>query len=316
MKQERINVVCNLDDGYSAYCGTMLTSLFENNSNLEIVVYLVTDYISEKNKHLFSQLVEKYKQTIFYIEVDKSFFTGLPYGGKFSNISLATYYRLLIPQVLPKNIGKVLYLDCDIIISGDIRNLWGYNLEGYSIAALEDRPDIAGEAVKRLCYPESDSYFNSGVLLMNLQRLNQNEFTQKALSYMNQYRDRILFHDQDVLNALLHDDKKFFSLEYNMMECFLMKDPIIPMRYKEQLSKVIYRPIIIHYTGAVKPWHVECQHPYKSKYEYYHNISPWSHVMPVRKYKGVKAQTFFLVKGLIKNILSLFGNGQYVYRKM
>lgn len=308
----KINVVCNIDNGYSAYCGTMLTSLFKNNLEEDITVYLVTDFIDDDNYILFRQLAESYNNTIHIVLVDLKRFKDLPYGGKFSNISLATYYRLAIPQII-ENIDKVLYLDSDIIVNKDIKKLWNIDISDSYLAAIEDNPSIAKNAIQRLKYSAQYSYFNAGVMLLNLKNLRLIDFTNAAFKYLDTHIDRILFHDQDVMNALLHEKIKYLPVEFNTMECMYMKSPQIADRYRASLHQALAEPYIIHYTGRVKPWFIECHHPYKDIYDYYHAMSPWAFTTKIRKYNKRQERFAYIVRQCIKRILSFCGDKRFVF---
>ena len=133
-----ISIVCTFDNNYSQHCGVLLASLFENNKNIYFDIYIVSDFIDDVNKSRLFALVSAYSQRLYYIQIDKKKFEGLPFGGKFSHISLATYYRLMLPEVLPVTLDKILYLDCDIIVNGRIESLWNIDLKYYTIGAVED----------------------------------------------------------------------------------------------------------------------------------------------------------------------------------
>ena len=161
-------IVCACDDGYSVHCGALITSIFENHTHCRIEVFVLTDSISDDNRAKFGLLADRYHQRIDIIAIDKSLFRNLPFGGKFDNISLATYYRLLVASVLPDNLDKVLYLDCDIIVKADLMPLWNIDLNRFAFAAVEDALPHSVEAPKRLDYSALERYYNCGVLLMKI----------------------------------------------------------------------------------------------------------------------------------------------------
>lgn len=158
---DKMIIACSCDNGYTVHCGTMLTSVLENNKNHEIEIYILTDFIDEENRRKFDVLSEQYCQEIHIVDIDMNLFKDLPYMGDADNNSLATYYRLLIPQVIPDSVEKILYLDCDIIVRDNLYELWSVDIGGFAFAAAEDAFIQIDEFTKRLCYPLSDSYYLS-----------------------------------------------------------------------------------------------------------------------------------------------------------
>lgn len=310
---ERINIVCTLDNNYCQHCAVLLSSIFETNKELFFDTYILSDFIDETNRNKLSKLVDNYSQKLHYIQIDKKQFEGLPFGGRFSNISLATYYRLMLPDVLPESLDKVLYLDCDIVVNGGISSLWNLDLQKNAVAGVEDSVGISSNAPKRLGYPAIYSYFNAGVMLMSLSTLREMQFTPKALSYIKWHLKEIVYHDQDILNALLYDKKIFLPIKWNVMECFLFRHPLIHPKYKWELGDAQKNPVIIHFTGILKPWYKECTHPYKELYYYYLNKTGLFSDTPFLLYVRKIDRIIFYGKKVFKWILDNMKLGSYLY---
>lgn len=177
--------------------------------------------------------------------------------------------------------------------------------------ALEEHARLAADAVARLGYNDN-SYFNAGVLLLLIDRLRVLDFTSKALSYIRENHDVIRFHDQDVLNALLCNNKEYMPLKYNVLDTFLIKGANIPKRYKMSRDD-IYNPIVIHFSGPLKPWHIECKHPLKQEFYNYIAKTPYRNFKPLMKNKGLKSKTLFLIKNIAKSILEFWHIKTYSY---
>lgn len=309
----RISIVCTIDNNYSQHCAVLLSSVFENNKESFFDIYILSDFIDEVNKNKLSKLVDNYTQKLYFIQIDKKQFEGLPYGGKFSNISLATYYRLILPDVLPKTLDKVLYLDCDIVVNDEISSLWNLDLQKNAVAGVEDSVEISSNAPKRLGYSSNYSYFNAGVMLMNLSALREMQFTQKAFSYIELHLKEIVYHDQDILNALLYDKKIFLPIKWNVMECFLFRHPLIHSKYERELGDAQKKPIIIHFTGKMKPWYKECNHPYKGKYYKYLLFTEWKEYVSVEMYHQGFCNLKYHLKQILKYLLDWLNIGSYIY---
>ena len=104
------NILCATDDNYVPYCGIMLTSLFENNKELKLCIYILAEHLSDKSRNEFATLARNYCQRIEIITVENEVFNKCPIRPG-DHVSIVTYYRLLAPILLPSNIDTILYLD-------------------------------------------------------------------------------------------------------------------------------------------------------------------------------------------------------------
>lgn len=309
-----MDIILTCDNSYCQHAAVLISSIC--NHNHINTFYIVSDYISKENMLLIEKLCTKYNAKVKLLTVDKKLMSNFPIGRNTINpyLSLATYYRLFIPELLPKNMDRIIYIDCDIVVNGSLKELWEMQLEEETyIVALEEMDKIKSASIRRLNY-NGKTYFNAGVLLLFINRLQKMKFTEKALDYINKNHGIIKYHDQDVLNALLYNHIQFIPLRYNVMDSFLRQNAILPERYKNQID-ALYNPIVIHYTGVFKPWFIECNHPYKNLYFYYLSLTPWYNFTPTHKNKKLKEKLIYYLKSSCKVILSTLGIKKYSYLK-
>lgn len=275
---------------------------------------VLTSDIGEENKKKFDELASDYDQVInvFYVNPDQ--FEGLPLKSGNSNLTKEAYYRLLLPEILPDT-KKVLYLDCDLIVRAHLRELWETNIEGCAFACVKDRKDIIEERVKTLGYNQLDSYFNSGVVLMNLEFLRGFNFSEKAFAFISSKGHLMKYVDQCVINVVCHGYFRELPVKWNMIVPFFMKLPPIVEEQRKNLEQYISNPFIIHYTTEYKPWFKECKHPYKSEYWKYQKLSPW-HNHPIQEFHGFKKLSQHYAKSTIKYILGKLGDNRFVWRDL
>lgn len=280
MKSNVINILCSTDDNYVPYCGIMLTSLFESNKDIKFEVYLFTEFLNEDNLLLLQQLASVYNNSIYVKYVDDTIVEKFPI--KLSDhVSLATYYRLFAPDLLPESVHKIVYLDCDMIVNGNVFPLWNEDISGYALGAVDDESVDSDVKYQRLKYSSDYGYFNAGVLLLNLDYWRRHNVMEKCLKYISDFPERLMFHDQDVLNAVLFEEKKNISLKYNFQTGFIYRSTILTQEMRKCVFETINEsPVIIHYTGPYKPWHLHSQHPYKDFFLHYKNLSLWGKKMP------------------------------------
>ena len=310
---DQISIVCTCDNKYCQHFAALMSSVFENNKSEDVRVFLVTNFIDESNKKKIQALSSSYGRELQILEIDEGRFNGLPFGGKFPHISIATFFRLLIPEVIPQCIDKILYLDCDIIVMDNLRSLWDIDLTDVALAGMEDCTLMTKSSPSRLGYPSIYSYFNAGVLLLNLDYLRKMDFVEKFSEYVELYCDKILYHDQDILNALLYDKKRLLPIKWNVMDCFLYKRPPIDRKYISELREAKLRPSIIHYSGFPKPWHKESKHPYKDLYWRYLSLTEYKNELPELVFPTLRLKCIHAAKITLKWIIDHLYLHSYLY---
>lgn len=273
--EKKYNILCATDDKYVPYCGIMLTSLFENNINCQINVYLLTEELNLSNRSILKELSLKYNQEINIVIVDGEKLNGCPIKPE-DHVSLATYYRLLAPILVQQDIDRILYLDCDMVVNDSIEELYNIELKDTAVAAVLDEDYITREKYKRLDYPEEKKYFNAGMLLINLSYWRKNRVMERCFDYIHNNPERITFHDQDTLNYVLQDEKILISTRNNLQTGFLYIHNKYELKMMNEIIDSIKSPMIIHYTGPNKPWRKGSRHPFCKKFLYYKKISLWS----------------------------------------
>lgn len=277
----------------------MLTSLFENNKELNFCIYILTEHLSDRSKNELATLANSYNQRIEIITVDSEILKNCPIR-QGDHVSIATYYRLLAPKLLPSNIEKILYLDCDMIIDSDITDLYNVDINGYPIAMSLDETFFDDEKYQRLDYDKKYLYQNAGVALFNIKYWRDNNIVEKCFEYISNNADKIIFHDQDTLNALLHKEIKQLPIKYNLQTGFLYN--AYKKNYKNEIDDIMeaaMSPIIIHYTGPGKPWFKGSRHPFVKKYIYYKKLSIWSNTPLLKVKLSLKDKIHKLVTTLV-----------------
>ena len=191
-----IDIVCSTDTNYVMPTGVMMTSVCENNRDEEITFnVLIDDSITERQKKVLTAVVSRYrgKHVRFYV-IDDNAFEAYPKIGDYSpHITKATYYRLIIEAILPQATDKVLYLDCDIINTAPLSDLWNMDLADHPIAAVSDMDESDKERYKWLGYPPELGYFNAGVLLINLKYWREHGMAAVFADFMKNHADKIRF---------------------------------------------------------------------------------------------------------------------------
>lgn len=292
---EKLNIVYSVDNNYIQHFVASLTSLLENyfgESKINIVV--IDGGIEDRKKKFLVELVDKYNATLSFEKINNEQLKGANLKG---HISEAAYYRLMIPDLFFENdLVKIVYLDCDVIVRDDIGKLWNIDIGDCVIGAIKlneyngyDKIDV----------PKDAHYFNSGVLVINLDKWRKEQITRKALEYIKSYPEKLIAHDQSILNYLLYD--KWFQINYK----WNLRTQLFSLDYKtagfdnnESFEKVKEDPSIVHFTTASKPWHYLNNHPFQKEYFYYLNKTGYEY----EKYPEKKL--------LFEKEIILFGTGE------
>ncbi len=280
MKEPVIHIVLNMDDNYMVHTITMLTSLFFNDPDSQFTIHVLSSGLSSKVKKTLKNWIEhQCRQQVFFYNLNKNNTKIFPEYVN-SHISQAANYRLFVADVLPADVHKIIYLDCDLIVEQQLSKLFNYDIGRYPIAAVEDMWSGKDDNYERLGYDRKYGYFNSGVLLINLDMWREKSLSRVFINYLNSH-DNLKFIDQDILNGTLYDKWFHLPLRWNVQDGFLRCNPKIR---KEKINDVIeecHRPAIIHFTGSRKPWNYDCLNPLKNRYFHYLDMNPWKGRRPM-----------------------------------
>ena len=271
-----INICFSCDSLYIQHLATAIISILCNAKDKEqIVFHLIYSNIVNDLLSYLHELVSSYGADILFYKSDFDY-SKCPLGYHFTE---ANYYRLNLPQTL-HTLKYCVYLDCDIIVNDDIGNLFNVGIGDHLIAAVED---LCGNANNyRLGIPDDRLYFNSGVLLMNLDLWRKYNISQILFDFIINNTNSILLVDQDALNHVLYD--KWFQLHprWNVQTAMFTE---ARNKYSDIvcLKQAIDDPGIIHYSTSSKPWHYLNNHPMKELYYKYLKMTKWSNYVPPDK---------------------------------
>lgn len=264
-------ICCITDEDYAQHCGVMLCSLFENNKGKSFVIHILIPNLCNNTKEKLSKIIQSYGAESVFHQVDESKLKGVQFRKKLPKY--AAYFKLIMSSVIDRGTTTILYLDSDVVVNGDITHIFDLDISEYALAAVEDIP-IEYDHRMQLSLPYTARYFNSGVMLVNLEYWRKNESEEKLLRFAKRERT-VYFHDQDALNVVfryrwfpLHPVWNRFSM-YPYYLCF--------PRFSSWKDEFLFRkyPLIIHYASYLKPWYKAPFIPYRNVYCKYLELTPW-----------------------------------------
>lgn len=234
----------------SEYCKPAMVTMHSLlcNHDCEVVFYIIYSRLTEAEKDRISEITmaEGHGRCVF-LQVVESTYADLP---TLEWISPETYYRLLAQKLLPESVDRILWLDADVVICGDITEFYHQDLEGNLLAACSVMDEESYYAfLNQLTLPPDARYFNAGVLLYDLEAQRKKLDPDIYTRYLQVFGKRLIYGDQDVLNAVFYRCVKFAEPKhYNCTTYALDK------LTSGERRKVLKDCRILHYNGSSKPW--------------------------------------------------------------
>ena len=279
-----MDIVFTIDEKFTRFCAVAIASLLKHNKTEEICFHIVTDNLTEKSKTILSELAKQSGACTYFYHVPKEKTEGYQVKAMSHRISLATFYRCMLPSLLPSQLSKAIYLDSDILVLDSIKEIWNTDLNNIAIAGIEEARSKEDKHCDRLGYAPSYRYINAGVLLINLDYWREHKVDKQCVEYFQTYPERILFNDQDLLNVVLHKDKVFVPLKWNMQDGFYRYGIDKKVADWNSFREELLHPVLLLYTNK-KPWNYDSMHPLRSEYYKYLDMTPWQGQRPLSSLK-------------------------------
>lgn len=281
MDKKDLHIILSADDPYAQHLGVALLSLLSNHRDgiFRLVINILDGGLTPESKERLAAIASRYPAKIIYWPIDNGLFETCPEIG---HLKLPTYYRLLIPEIIPPDIERAIYLDSDLVVVGEISELAGADLAGRTVGAIRE---VSQEEVLAAWSSEGlTRYFNAGVLLIDLARWRKEKISQKTFAFIAANAGRLHWADQDALNLVLKEDWQELDKSFNLQIG----------RNQKKIRGV--DPIIIHYVGRLKPWNFLYYNYYRKYYWRYLKLTPW------RDYRYPDFNYYAALKRLIKLI--------------
>ncbi len=246
-----MNILTAINKKYLPYFSSMIRSLAAHNEG-EHTVYIATKEVTQADIDEYRAFIPERVKTV-PVQFCDDILKNAPTVKKWPK---EIYYRIFASQYLPETVERVLYLDCDMIVKGDLSELYNADFQdGYFVATT----NIHNPLFKWLILTKNGAkrgsvYANTGVLLMNLSKLRKEQSVEEVLSYIRRRRLLLSLPDQDVVSGLYGRKVKLVDNQvYNLSEREIRWNN---RRKKEKIDEtwVDKHTKIIHYLSKNKPW--------------------------------------------------------------
>lgn len=240
-----IPIVFSIDDNYAPFVPVTVQSIREHKNDKNIYqIFVLGTGITDKHKKMLEALTSD-NIIISVIDINELISKDNRLKELFVNywFNASIYYRFFIAEIL-KEYNKAIYIEADSLLLDDIAKIYQIDLNGKMFAAAQQIPYLGNQSEEwhdycrtRLKMKHPENYFNSGLLVMNLKKMRENNFRENSIATMNTHQ--FTYMDQDTLNFLYSED-------------VLLLDPMYDAEVG--LIRENDKPILLHFSSLFKPW--------------------------------------------------------------
>lgn len=288
MKPEPVVIVTACDDNYVRGVAAAMRSAIDSlPPEREARIFVLDGGITDESK---AKLLKSWKRegvSVAWLAPDLNAIRDMPVS---QHISLSTYLRILLAELVPEEIDRAIYLDADTLTLRNLENLWSVPLDGHYCAATQDAfvpyidPAIAlTHPVHAMTLPRTDPrpipnyeelglnprapYFNAGIMLVNVARWRKDQVARRAFECLRDNAGKVRWWDQYALNTLFSEQWKIVDPRWNQ-NSHVHRIPTWELsHYTEAELELLRRePWIVHFDYKPKPWDLESRHPFRKAF--------------------------------------------------
>ena len=268
---DRIQLLCALDANYLPQLRVLLTSIRLNNPGETFGLYLMHSGLPECELEGLERWCGEAGWEFHSVPVDAALFDGAPVTAQYPR---EMYYRLLAGQMLPESLTRVLYLDPDILVINPLRELWETDMQGnmFAAAAHTGKTELANN-VNRIRLGTDHDYYNSGVLLIDLERCRSEVTPDELFAFVREHRRELVMPDQDLLNAVYGDsilplDDALWNYDARNFNNYMLRSA-----GEQDMDWVMENTAILHFCGKAKPWKPNYIYRFGVLYRHYERLA-------------------------------------------
>jgi lipopolysaccharide biosynthesis glycosyltransferase len=280
------------DSNYFQHIAACLVSLLESNKDVNFsVVVLATQLAPDARDKLLRSLQHYPNISVRVEKFDVPALSDLPLA---RNYPAEIYARFWVQDYFEADVDRVIYLDGDMVIIDSIVPLLDIDLTGKMLAAVAIPGSVSPA---RLGYDPAFGYFNSGVLVLNLQKWRADNAHELLINTAFALKDRLNDPDQDVLNYCFHQQYVQLDYVWNAISPFFREVNGLTLP-QDEIKRVAREARIVHFNGAAKPWNYLSFHPHTKEYLRCVEQTEW---------RGFVARGYSRVNFFKKRVIQLLG---------
>jgi lipopolysaccharide biosynthesis glycosyltransferase len=268
-----LHIACSSDENYVPHSAAMIHSALAHNDRL-VVHYLHGPSLSADDAGRLARMFERPGHRIVFHEIPDRRVSGLRIEADFGP---AMWYRILLPELL-QDVDRILYLDVDTLILDRLDALWEVDLGRTLLGGVRNvfMPYHVQRAADLGIEPSA--YFNSGVLLLNLEQMRDDRFTEGVYALASERSGELEWPDQDALNLVVGSRWTALHPRWNVMNSMVLHRELARAALgAAALDEAIAAPAIRHFEGPEfnKPWHAQHERPGRRLYRVHRRATPW-----------------------------------------
>lgn len=268
---EPITLLFTLDANYLPQLHVLLTSIRLNNPGETFRIFLMHRGLTQSELLQAARRCDVYGWTFVPVRVEEDLFAEAPTTAQYPQ---EMYYRMLAAQLLPPTLSRVIYLDPDTLVINPLRPLWETDLDGrlFAACAHTGKTEIVS-SVNRVRLNVKHDYFNSGVLLMDLDACRRAIKPEVLFDFVREHASTLLLPDQDLLNSLY--GSRVLPLE-DVIWNYDARDYLgyqLVSGGRVDLDWIMAHTAILHFCGRAKPWRPDYRYRFGILYKHYQQLT-------------------------------------------
>ncbi|CAG9434895.1 TPA: glycosyltransferase family 8 protein [Providencia alcalifaciens] len=292
---EGFDIIYGSDENYQFGVGVSAVSLLVNNPSNFFRFHLFLDVVKPDFLDKLRTIAEQFSAEFNVYELDNTLLKTLPASEVWSS---AMYFRLIAFEYLSSDYDYALYLDADVVCQNAL-NLSTDIIKDVIAGVVADEIGVRKKSGARLNVVElSETYFNSGVMFVNLKEWHSHQVTKKCFEFLSlpNAKDLYKYPDQDVLNLILREQLVLLAQRFNTI--YTLKNELSDSTHQKYKCVITSDTALIHYTGVTKPWHTWAKYPSAKPFYDALASSPWTEndLKPAIKFAEKKKEYKHLLK--------------------
>lgn len=266
---ETINIALAADNNYAQHVAVVIASVMSNTTVKNVSFYLLSDGIEKVKLNKIEDTAAGFGAKVNILDLSKlDLFDNLFTSG---HISKAAYFRLDIAILVPEDVKKIIYTDVDLIVRGDIQELWSFDMNGKHLAAVPDFGIMSSSRLMKqkhdvLGFDINEKYFNSGVLIIDVEAWRKNNYAKDVIELAA--GGNLPHHDQDALNQVFYRNWQALPLKWNVIPPVynLFAKILFNKNFRNLAIEAKKIMCIMHFAGRYKPWEFARQSIFNNEY--------------------------------------------------
>ena len=304
-----ITLVTAVDDRFALPGTVMMRSVVDHLGGSDGVNFYVLDCgMTPASRCKMRRSIPRAWGKVHFVPIELDRFRGFRVD---HHIPLAAYARLLMGECLPESVKRVLYMDGDLVALTDVSPLWRMDLKGHSMAAVQDPvAGLVGQSPQMMHWegwdvPMGTPIFNSGLMLIDLERWREEGIFRRALVAAGEHADRMRWHDQDAMNCVIRGDFEALDPAWNVMTHLYYPPHCDTTVFdRETIERCIREPKILHFCGDFRPWKGPGRHWRETEFYRYLYRTAWRNDVYCAPWMGRGNTGWTKVKWLVKRAVS------------